>query len=179
MAESETDGEDSTEKQAEAEVPEVDLLFGVPVSDSRGQTVLHPDRDQYLDLISSLHGEGFRMCVDLCGADHLTNPTRELPLTVVAERFEVVVNLLDLDGRRRIRVRVQIPQDDTTLGTITRVHPGAEAMEREAMDMFGIHFDDHPDPTRILLPEDWEGHPLRKDYAIGRIPVQFKAVEGR
>ncbi|MDG2113690.1 MAG: NADH-quinone oxidoreductase subunit C [Actinomycetota bacterium] len=161
------------------EAPAVELFHGVPVSDSRGQVVLHPDRDTYVELITTLADEGYRMCVDLCGVDALTNTTRQLPVTVEPQRFEVVVNLLDLDGRRRIRVRVQIPEDDPTLPSITALHPGAEAMEREAMDMFGVTFDDHPDPTRILLPEDWDGHPLRKDYAMGRIPVQFKAVEGR
>lgn len=171
--------EADTENSESDAAPAVDLLHGVPVSDSKGQVVLHPDRDSYLGLIGTLADEGYRMCVDLCGVDALTDTTRRLPATVEPQRFEVVVNLLDLDGRRRIRVRVQLPEDDPTIGTIAAQHPGAEAMEREAMDMFGIIFDDHPDPTRILLPEDWEGHPLRKDYAMGRIPVQFKAVEGR
>ena len=101
-------------------------------------------------------------------------PGRALPDGVDAERFEVVVNFLDIDAGRRIRVRVQVPADDPTLPTLFDIHPGTEAMEREAYDMFGIAFTDHPDLTRILMPEDWEGHPLRKDYEVGSIPVQFK-----
>ena len=90
------------------------------------------------------------------------------------ERFEVVVNLLDIRQRRRVRVRVQVPEGDAVLPTLFDLHPGTEAMEREVFDMFGVHFDGHPDLTRILMPEDWVGHPLRKDYEVGRIPVQFK-----
>jgi NADH-quinone oxidoreductase subunit C len=69
-----------------------------------------------------------------------------------------------------------VPEADPTIASLFPVHPGSEALEREVFDMFGIVFDGHPDLTRILMPEDWEGHPLRKDYAIGRIPVQFKAA---
>jgi NADH-quinone oxidoreductase subunit C len=77
-------------------------------------------------------------------------------------------------------VRVQVPEHDTTLPTLFELHPGTEAMERETFDLFGIEFVDHPDLTRILMPEDWQGHPLRKDEAKGRIPVQFKGVaQGR
>ena len=74
-----------------------------------------------------------------------------------------------------MRVRVQVPAEDPTIASLFDVYPGAEAMEREAFDMFGITFENHPDMCRILMPDDWEGHPLRKDYAIGSIPVQFKA----
>jgi NADH-quinone oxidoreductase subunit C len=69
---------------------------------------------------------------------------------------------------------VQVPESDPLLASLFDLWPGTEAMEREVFDMFGISFDGHPDLTRILMPEDWDGHPLRKDYSIGRIPVQFK-----
>jgi NADH-quinone oxidoreductase subunit C len=98
-----------------------------------------------------------------------------LPTGVVGERFEVVVNLLSLSRRERVRVRVQVA-DNASLDSIFDVHPSSEAMEREVFDMFGIRFDGHPDLTRILMPEDWDGHPLRKDYSQGRIPVQFKGA---
>ena len=117
------------------------------------------------------------MCVDLCAVDYLgTDAGRGLPHEVVAERFEVVVNLLDPTARHRVRVRVQVPEADPTLPSLCSVHPGVEAPEREAYDLLGVVFTGHPDPTRILLPEDWEGHPLRRDADVGRIPVQFKAA---
>ena len=117
------------------------------------------------------------MCVDLTAVDYLAYAGRPLPDGITAERFEVVVNFLDIEAGRRVRVRVQVPADDPTLPTLFDLHPGTEAMEREVYDMFGITFTDHPDLTRILMPEDWEGHPLRKDYEIGAIPVQFKEAE--
>ena len=94
------------------------------------------------------------------------------------ERFEVVVNLLSLSMRQRVRIRVQVPESDPTVDSIVAVYPGSDAMEREAYDMVGIIFEGHPDLTRILMPEDWEGHPLRKDYGVGRVPVQFKEAPG-
>jgi NADH-quinone oxidoreductase subunit C len=113
------------------------------------------------------------MCADLTAVDYLTFPDRPLPAGIVGERFEIVVNLLSIERRERIRLRVQVPADDATIATLFDMYPGSEAMEREVYDMFGIVFSDHPDLTRILMPEDWEGHPLRKDYDQGRIPVQF------
>lgn len=76
----------------------------------------------------------------------------------------------------RIRARVQVPEDDPMLPSITHIYPGTENMEREIYDMFGIGFQDHPDMTRILMPDEWEGHPLRRDYAVGQVPVQFKGA---
>ncbi len=155
----------------------VEALHGAPVTRSRGQVVLHPDRGTYLEVVTALRADGYWMCVDLCGVDYLGyQGDRGLPAGVAPERFEVVTNHLNHTDRTRIRVRVQVPQDDPVLPTLFHVHPGVQNAERETFDLFGIRFDGHPDMTRILLPDDWEGHPLRKDYTVGRIPVQFKGA---
>ena len=115
---------------------------------------------------------------DLCAVDYLTFPTRSLPVGVVGERFEVVLNLLSMSKRQRVRLRVQVPAADPVVDSLYDLYPGTEAMEREAFDLLGVRFAGHPDLSRILLPEEWEGHPLRKDYGIGRVPVQFKSTPG-
>ena len=137
-----------------------------------------PNRDTYKRMVAAFRDAGFEMCADLCAVDYLTHPGRPLPDGTAPERFEVVVNLLSLSMRQRVRIRVQVPEADPSVDTIADVYPGADAMEREAYDMVGILFEGHPDMTRILMPEDWEGHPLRKDYGVGRVPVQFKEAPG-
>ena len=170
----------STDSTASAPAPaEPERLHGSLVSHSRGQLVVHPERAGYAALLKALVADGYHLCADLCAVDYLTHPGRPLPDGITPERFEVVLNLLNIDQGSRLRVRVQVPESDATLPSAFDTWPGTEAMEREVFDMFGIRFDGHPDLTRILMPEDWDGHPLRKDYDIGRIPVQFKAVEGR
>ena len=149
------------------------MRYGVPLSDSRGQAVLHPTRDQYTKVLRALLDDTFTMCSDLTAVDYLLHMGRQLPEGIAAERFEVVVNLLSIERRERIRVRVQVPEADAAIPSAFDLYPGTEAMEREAYDMFGIVFTDHPDLTRILMPEDWVGHPLRKDDDPSRIPVQF------
>jgi NADH-quinone oxidoreductase subunit C len=162
-----------TAPTTDAPAPAPELVHGCPVSYSRGEKVVHPTADTYVKTVKALYADGFAMAVDLTAVDYLTNAARVLPDGIVAERFEVVVNLLSHARRERIRVRVQLAGDAPRLASLYGVYAGTEAMEREAYDLLGIWFEGHPDLTRILLPDDWEGHPLRKDEATGRIPVQF------
>ena len=166
---------DTPPPEAAPEAPEPPMLYGVPLTDRHGQRVLHPSRSTYVATVRALLDDTFTMCADLTAVDYLSFAGRTLPDGVAPERFEVVVNLLSLERRERIRIRVQLPADDPTIATLFDFYPGSEAMEREAYDMFGIVFTDHPDLTRILMPEDWEGYPLRKDDHLNRIPVQFTA----
>ena len=156
-----------------------ETLHGAPVSYSCGQKVVHPQRDAYLGLVTALKDEGFEMCADLTAVDQLTNSRRRLPEGVDAQRFEVVVNLVSLSRHERVRVIVQVPDEaNPTVPSLFELYPGVEFMEREVYDLFGICFEGHPDLVRILMPDDWEGHPLRKDFSVGRIPVQFKDAPG-
>jgi len=143
-----------------------------------GAAIVFATPADYLDTVAQLQRDGFEMCSDLCAVDYLSHPGRRVPDEVTRERFEVVVNLLSLSQKRRVRVRVQVPEADPSVPSLFDLYPGTEAMEREAYDMHGIVFRGHPDLTRILMPEDWEGHPLRKDYGVGRVPVQFKDAPG-
>jgi len=139
--------------------------------------VLHLRPAQLAEVAEALRDAGYLQCLDVCGVDYLGAARRaDLPADVAPERFEVVVTLISHERRERVRLRVQVPADDPRLPTLFDLFPGTESPEREAFDMFGITFDGHPDMTRILMPEDWQGHPLRKDYAVGVVPVRFKAA---
>lgn len=150
-----------------------------PTAEFCGQTVLFVPRERLAEVVMELRDEhAFTMCIDVTAVDYLAfEAPRNLPDGVEPERFEIVVGLLSMRDRARLRLRVQVPEADPVVPSLFDVHPGTEALEREVFDMFGIRFDGHPDLTRILMPEDWIGYPLRKDYAIGRIPVQFKGIE--
>jgi NADH-quinone oxidoreductase subunit C len=84
-------------------------------------------------------------------------------------RFELTYIAVSIEHRHRVRVKVRLPADDAQVADVSGVWPAANWLEREVWDLFGIVFEGHPDPRRLLMPEDWEGHPLRKDY-----PVQVK-----
>jgi len=165
-------GETGPSDTAPAPAPQ-ELLHGCPVIESRGARVVHCNRDSYLELCRGLKADGYAMPIGVTGVDYLTHPGRDLPDGIRPERLEVVVELLDLAHRRRIRVRCQVPAADPEVASLFELWPGTEYHERETYDMFGIVFQDHPDLTRILMPEDWEGHPLRKDYPLGGEPVRF------
>ena len=150
--------------------------MNVPTVETFGQQVLHPKVEELIDLVTELKQEGFNMVVDLTAVDYLSFLTRtDLPENVKPERFELVVSMIKHQTRERVRLRVQIQEENPVVPSLFDLYPGTESMEREVFDMFGINFSDHPDLTRILMPEDWVGHPLRKDFSVGQIPVQFKA----
>ena len=121
--------------------------------------------NEYHDHIKSLLEEGYEMMMDLTAVDWFRKKE---------PRFEVVINLLSLTKNLRKTIKVQVPDENLTIPSITDIYPGANFYEREVFAMFGIVFENHPELTSILMPDDWIGHPLRKDYGSGRIPVQFK-----
>lgn len=179
MADADTPDEEKVEDEPSADDVEQEAqLHGVPVREAFGQTVLFPGLDEYFALVEELKNEGFNQVIDLCAVDYLHHERSDLPTSVAGERFEVVVNLISHARRERIRVRLQVA-DGQPVPSLFDLHPGTEAMEREAFDMFGIDFSEHPDMSRILMPETWAGYPLRKDFDVGRIPVQFKAAPGQ
>ncbi len=107
------------------------------------------------------------MLMDVTVVDHLLDGSRAGVAGVAPERFEVVANFLSHTRNRRIRTICQVPADDPTVPSLVSVYPGANFPEREAFDLYGVTFEGHPDLTRILMPDDWHGHPLRKDDAGG------------
>jgi NADH-quinone oxidoreductase subunit C len=140
-----------------------------------GQPVVYVDRSVIAEVARVLRDEEqFTMLIDTVVVDHLLDGSRLQVDGIAPERFEVVVNFLSHARNRRIRVVCEVPADDPTVPSLAPIFPGANFPERESYDLFGITFEDHPDLTRILLPDDWHGHPLRKDDAAARVPVTFK-----
>lgn len=120
------------------------------------------------EALSALKHEGYRLLVFLTCVDHLADASREWPA-----RFEIVYQVRDMDQLRDLRVRSFVGGDPPTIESVSDLFPPANWDERETYDMFGIRFTGHPDLTRILMPDDWVGHPLRRDYPVGGEVVEF------
>jgi NADH-quinone oxidoreductase subunit C len=142
-----------------------DKFESVSWEQSHGQDVARVPNDDWLEFATAAKEAGFEFCSDVTAVDWMG----ERP-----ERYEVVANLLSMEHRTRLRMITTAPRQEPSVASITPLWPGAAFAEREVYDMFGITFDGHPDLTRILMPDDWEGHPLRKDFGVGMVPVQFK-----
>jgi NADH-quinone oxidoreductase subunit C len=134
-------------------------------SDSHGQQVVTVEREQLLAFAEDAKEAGFEVCVDVTAVDWFRSRRT---------RFDVVSNLLSQQHRLRLRIITGVPANEPTVPSLVPVWPGANFAEREVYDMFGIEFEGHPDLTRILMPDDWDGFPLRKDFSVGAVPVQFK-----
>jgi NADH-quinone oxidoreductase subunit C len=113
----------------------------------------------------------FELCSSISGVDYLDSggpvATPDRP------RLHVVYHLTSMTYRRRIRLEVAVTAEDAHVPSLTGIYPTADWHERETWDMFGIVFDGHPGLTRILMPDDWDGHPQRKDYPLGGVPVEY------
>jgi NADH-quinone oxidoreductase subunit C len=137
----------------------------------RGEITLYLDRNHLVRICRILRDDAglrFELCSSVSGVDY--GP--EVP-----QRLHSVYHLTSMTYRRRIRLEVTLDVDDPHLPSIVEVYPTADGQEREAYDMFGIVYDGHPALTRILMPDDWDGHPQRKDYPLGGIPVEYKGAE--
>ncbi len=120
------------------------------------------------EVLSALKSDGYRLLVFLTCVDHLVDTSREFPA-----RYELVYQLRDLEKPLNLRVRAFIDGDPPRIDSVHDIFPPANWEERETYDMFGIVFADHPGLTRILMPDDWVGHPLRRDYPVGGEVVEF------
>ena len=115
----------------------------------------------------------FELCSSVSGVDY-GSPDGGGAGGDVAQRLHVVYHLTSMTYRRRIRLELAVTAEDAHVPSLTGIYPTADWHERETWDMFGIQFDGHPALTRILMPDDWPGHPQRKDYPLGGIPVEYK-----
>ena len=134
----------------------------------RGELTLHIKREKLVEVAMILRDSlKFEMCMGVSGVHYPNNVGRELV---------AVYPLLSITNNRRIRLEVTVADSDAHIPSLVEVWAGNNWHERETFDMFGIIFDGHPGLTRILMPDDWQGHPQRKDYALGGIPVEYKGA---
>ena len=136
----------------------------------RGELTLHVKPDRLAAVAQVLRDDPalrFEFCSGVSGVDYPSQATR----------LHAVVHLMSMTYRRRIRLEAAVTAEDPHVASVSHVYPTADFHERETWDMFGIVFDGHPALTRILMPDDWVGHPQRKDYPLGGVPVEYKGAQ--
>ena len=139
--------------------------FGAVVKAHGPETSLYLTTDQYIAAMTAFKDEfGFDRLSDITAVDYWpeTQP-----------RFHLIIHLHNHSTQQRLAVRLPVNAAELTVTTLTSIYINASWYEREVADLFGILFDGHPDPRRIIMPQDWQGHPLRKDYPLGYEEVQF------
>jgi NADH-quinone oxidoreductase subunit C len=139
--------------------------FNTTPQEFRGEVSFYIPSESLLKLTAELHDtHGFNMLIDITAVDYW-------PKT--GHRFHVVYHFLDTDSNQVICIRVPVDSQTSSLPSISSIYANATWYEREVWDMFGLRFEGNPDMRRILMPHDWEGHPLRKDYPLGYEEVEF------
>jgi NADH-quinone oxidoreductase subunit C len=136
----------------------------------RGELTLHIKAERIAEVCQIMRDDEalrFELCSSVDAVDYLGSDPR---------RLHVSYQLTSMTYRRRVRLEVAVAAEQT-IPSVTSVYPTADWQERETYDMFGVIFTGHPNLTRILMPDDWEGHPQRKDYPLGGVPVEYKGAE--
>lgn len=149
-----------------------DAIYRVTVD--RGELTLYVQPERVREVCQVLRDDPslrFELCSSVSGVDYLDINADD------PNRLHVVYHLTSMTYRRRIRLETAVPVDNPRVASVTSVYPTADWQERETFDMFGIVFEGHPALTRILMPDDWDGYPQRKDYPLGGVPVEYKGAE--
>jgi len=136
----------------------------------RGELTLHLRRERLVEVCQRLRDDPelrFELCSSVSGVDY----------PAVPDRLHAVYHLTSMSYLRRIRLEVAVTAEDPHVPSVVGVFPTADWHERETWDFFGIVFDGHPGLTRIEMPDDWVGHPQRKDYPLGGVPVEYKGAQ--
>lgn len=146
-------------------------LSGARVLFDRGELTIYVPREQLLDVVAAFRDDAhlrFEVCMSVSGVHYPEEAGAEL---------HVVYHLLSFTHNRRVRLEVTCPETDPHVPSVTATYPMTDWHERETWDMFGVIFDGHPSLTRILMPDDWQGHPQRKDYPLGGVDVEYKGAK--
>jgi NADH-quinone oxidoreductase subunit C len=152
------------DKNLQAIVELLEKEFGVTASEYRGDASLVLPAGKIVAACQRMQGLGFEMLSALTAVDYWPE---EQP------RFHVIYEFISVSKQLRLEIRVPVPGINPTVPTVSSIYRNANWRERELWDMFGIKAQEHPDLRRILMPADWEGHPLRKDYPLGYEEPQF------